>query len=254
METFTQLSKTTACRLWSISTALFIISISCAQNPSIHSDAELAPFTTVNQEIGTEVVQTLSTRGNCECASVGVISKINQVYLKWNKVFSNANKNVPQGMKIKKSSSGPADKVIFVTHRKIILPAFLILARCEVLEHMSAVYFCLIQLWVWQHVKSRNVCATWEIVVISCCLEFLFQLLIILHLSVRHCCKETAVGKCIFTRLHLHQNIVEEDIRIIGNCQKGSQSSKESHGICKWKVSGAKRWKNFSSSQGQFGQ
>ncbi len=73
--TFLQLSKSTACSLWNIipSIAAFI-SNSCAQDVFIHSDDESAIFTIPYQQIGAEVVQSSSTRGNCKLPSLRVIS------------------------------------------------------------------------------------------------------------------------------------------------------------------------------------
>ncbi len=72
--TFQQQEKTTACSLWLvIPTVAAFISISCAQDLCIHSDAEPAIFTIAHQQINAEVIQSSSTRGNCEGSSSAII-------------------------------------------------------------------------------------------------------------------------------------------------------------------------------------
>lgn len=74
--TFNEWSDSTACSLRIvISTIVVIVSLSCAQNHSIHIDAESGRFTTIHLQIGVEVVQSISTKRNCEYSSAWVISE-----------------------------------------------------------------------------------------------------------------------------------------------------------------------------------
>ena len=64
--TFSELSEPTARGLWIVRMMGIMISPSWAQNLSIHSDVEIGKFTVIHPEVSAEVVQTISTKGNCE--------------------------------------------------------------------------------------------------------------------------------------------------------------------------------------------
>ena len=74
-KTFIELNKTTACSLCPVSCVTVCMSISCTQNVSKKPDVKPAPFTSIYSQVSTEVVQSISTRWNCEFSSVGVISE-----------------------------------------------------------------------------------------------------------------------------------------------------------------------------------
>ena len=78
ISTFSELSESTARDLWVVPSIL-VIPKSCAQNLSIHPDVEYTTFSNIHKEISAEVVQPISTRGNCECSSAGVISETKNI-------------------------------------------------------------------------------------------------------------------------------------------------------------------------------
>ncbi len=77
LHTLGELGQSTASCCWVvIPTIRTQISPGCAQNLSIDQDVEIGLFVIViDHEVSAEVVQSISTRGNCEGSSAGVIAK-----------------------------------------------------------------------------------------------------------------------------------------------------------------------------------
>ena len=79
LQTCTQWNQTTTCgHCYIIAHVAALISYSCAQNqasPITSSDfyIKLGMFMILHQQVSAEVVQPISTRGNCECPCVKVI-------------------------------------------------------------------------------------------------------------------------------------------------------------------------------------
>ncbi len=95
--TFSELCNTTASGLGGVTgPTVSIVTFSCAKNISIHTNVELSLFTMPHQEISTEVVHSISTRGNCEDSSAGIIAERTNAHFAvktngWLSCFPNAN-------------------------------------------------------------------------------------------------------------------------------------------------------------------
>ena len=107
LNTLNKLSKSTTSGLCSIQTALRIISKSQAQSRTIHHHTELGIFTLFHQKVSAEVVQPISTRGNCEDSSGGDIPAGVNGWICENKMEKKAERKVSTYLSCKILSTHP---------------------------------------------------------------------------------------------------------------------------------------------------